>query len=98
MSNRKRSSGKPLSAMRFMVRVHSDEPVKMEDHQVFTLFDPNLIHERARQMIARSSFMAPVNGPNREVYWSIEWWNPGRGTWETMQQGRSRLKPDVTPS
>jgi hypothetical protein len=96
MSNRRNPTGQPVSATTFMIRVVSHDPVELDDHQVFTLFDPNLIFERLRTYVGRTSYMPPEDGPNREVWWSIEWYNQD-GKWESMQQGKSRLLKGELP-
>jgi hypothetical protein len=90
------SQGRELHS--FKLRLMSHEPVELDDTEHFNVFDSGEVLERARKQIRATSYMAPVHGPNREVMWSIEWYNTNRGRWETMAQGKSRLKRGMLPS
>lgn len=90
MSNRPRLHV-PLSAQqKYALRYWSNEPWPLRDHGQFHARDHEdaVNHPGVRLAIARASYM--VNGPNRRVRWSIEWWNAKRHSWETIQQGISK--------
>jgi hypothetical protein len=73
----------------WQVRIMVKEPWEIKDTQLFNgTFD--LVLDRAMTDVARTSYM--VNGPNREVYWSIEQWETGKHKWRPVMQGRSRVK------
>lgn len=74
----------------WQIRLRSEEPTLITDTEiVHGSFDKARL--RLYVLIRRTSYM--VSGPNREVLWSLEGWNPKRNAWESVIQGRSRLKP-----
>jgi hypothetical protein len=75
---------------RYALRCWSLEPHEIKDHGEFRAVDhEDAIHrDQVSQAIARMSYM--VNGPNRDVRWSIEWWNPNTHKLESILQGVSR--------
>lgn len=87
-----------LDAPKWQIRILSNEPVPINYSE--QIRRPNLrpVIERARTLIGRTSYM--VNGPNREVMWSIERWvadGKHKPQWVTVMQGRSRLRPNARP-
>ena len=88
------SNGLPTWQIRMLC--HEPAPIDYKEQQYERTLRPVL--ERARTLIGRTSYM--VNGPNREVMWSIERWvadgkhKPG---WVTVMQGRSTLRKGLKP-
>lgn len=82
-----------LGVPRWQIRILSNEPVKINytEHVSEPTLRPVL--NRARTLIGRTSYM--VNGPNREVMWSIERWITNDRKWVTVMQGRSRLRANA---
>ena len=82
----------------WQIRMLSHEPVKVNYSETVHQRTLRPVLERARTLIGRTSYM--VNGPNREVLWSIERWvadgkhKPG---WVTVMQGRSTLRKGLKP-
>lgn len=86
----------------WQVRTRSEQPFIMEDQQQFTApygMAPEeglpIVMREARIMIGRASYM--VNGPNREVMWSVERWDTNIYDWVTVVQGRSKVKSGAMP-
>jgi hypothetical protein len=91
LSNRKRSNAVPaitVSVRRFRVSIRSHEPVELNDEELIDNQDLTEVFDRAMTSVARASFM--VEGPNREVFWSISVWQDAR--WLLVMEGRSRVK------
>lgn len=73
----------------YCIRLMVKQPHAIADQQFFTArnHDQAQRHPRMSEAIARASYM--VNGPNREVLWSLECANKKRRVWETVIQGKS---------
>lgn len=79
-----------LLSRRWQIRLMSHEPVELKDTVFMDTCYLQEVIERTMTLVARASFM--VGQPNREVLWSIEQWDRKRQKWETVAQGRSRVK------
>jgi len=83
---------------RWQIRLISHEPAEIDYTEI--LYERTLrpVMQRARTLIGRTSYM--VNGPNREVLWSIERWvNDGKHKpgWVSVIQGKSTLRRNAKP-
>lgn len=89
-----RAAADRSSSDRFQVRVRSEAPTLIEDAEIVT---GSLAKARVRcyVLVRRTSYM--VNGPNREVLWAIDGWNPKRQKWETVVSGKSTLAAGSAP-
>jgi hypothetical protein len=77
------------------ILIVSREPVYIDDSEIMQARTFRDVLERARVLVGRTSYM--VNGPNREVFWSIEVWNRKAHTWQTICENKSRLKEGIKP-
>ena len=83
---------------KWAIRIMSREPTLIQDKEI--LYEPDLmppptaVIRRAYMLVRRTSYM--VNGPNREVWWAIDRWVGGR--WETVLEGKSRLRRGAAAS
>jgi hypothetical protein len=89
MSNTRYIPERTISVRRFCIRLLVKKPWPINDQEIMDKQDFREVVERAMILVARASYM--VNGPNREVFWSIEWLSSPHH-WETVMQGRSRIK------
>jgi len=85
---------------KWQIRIMSREPTVIEDKE--TVYEPDLLPppipviRRMYTLVRRTSYM--VNGPNREVWWALDRWDWGRGSWECVMNGKSRLRKGSAPS
>lgn len=87
-----------LNEPKWQIRILSHEPVEIKYTEQLRQPTMRPVVERARTLIGRTSYM--VNGPNREVMWSIERWvanGKNKPQWITVMQGRSTLRPNARP-
>ena len=83
------SQARAGALLRWMLRIRCHEPVLIDDSEEYHgTFDQ--ARGRLYVLVRRTSYM--VDGPNREVLWSAESWNVKRGKWETVIQGKSKLR------
>jgi len=92
--SREASAGRLLPNT-WRILIVSREPTYIDDSEVLqgTLRE---VLERSRILVGRTSYM--VNGPNREVFWSIEVWNRKRQDWQQVCENKSRLNEGLMPS
>jgi hypothetical protein len=79
-----------FSPRRWKIDIISHQPVELHDTEFIDNKDVRPVIYRCYTQVARTSFM--VNGPNREVYWTISQWNDKRRVWEEIASGRSKVK------
>lgn len=79
-----------VSVRKWKIRVRGvdAEPVELDSTELIDKQDIQDVFERAMQQVMRASYV--VNGPNREILWSISLWR--RGEWQLVQEGKSKLK------
>jgi hypothetical protein len=92
--SREASTGRLLPNT-WRILIVSREPTYIDDSEVLqgTLREALA---RARILVGRTSYM--VNGPNREVFWSIEVWNRKRQDWQQVCENKSRMRKGGMPS
>lgn len=88
-----------INVPKWQIRIQSHEPAEINYNE--EMRSPNLrpVLDRCRTLVGRTSYM--VNGPNREVYWSIERWVADGKTkpqWVTVIQGRSIMRKGLKPA
>lgn len=86
-------NGKPLH--KWQVRIRSQEPTLIEFSETH-FGDFNVARLECYKVARRTSYM--VEGPNREVWWAIDWWNPEKRSWECIVDGKSKLHEGAAPS
>lgn len=79
----------------WQIRVMSKEPTLIQDKELISARTLREVMERARVTVTRTSYM--VNGPNREVKWSVDRWNYKKQEWQSIIQGTSRLTEGRKP-
>lgn len=96
MSNTKHVAGNGHRG-RYVIRVMVTQPHPINNAQPFTArnHDDAMGSSVMSEAIARASYM--VNGPNREVLWSLECWNAKRRNFETVIQGKSTYPRKAPP-
>jgi hypothetical protein len=87
-----------LGVPKWQIRILSREPVVINYAEQMREATLRPVMARTRTLIGRTSYM--VNGPNREVKWSVERWvadGNAKPQWITVTQGRSTLKATAKP-
>lgn len=89
-----------IQSGKWQIRIRSEEPHLVENSEV--LYEPDLmpppipVVQRAYTLVRRTSYM--VGAPNREVWWAIDRWVWKNMSWETVVEGKSRLRKGAGPS
>lgn len=79
---------------KYQIRILSREPVELRDTEIH-MNTWEWVLTRCYEQCKRTSYM--VNGPNREVWFSIERWSHKRREFITIYQGKTKLKEGVKP-
>jgi hypothetical protein len=78
----------------YQIRILSRDPVELEDTSRFTGTWNGALN-RAYILARRTSYM--VNGPNREVWGTIDRMNKTSREWETVFEFKTRLREGAGP-
>lgn len=84
-------TGRPI--YRWQLRILSSEPTEIDFKEI--RHDAMAPMGELYKLIRRTSYM--VEGPNREVKWSLEIQPPGTDEWRTVAQGKSTLQAGKGP-